>query len=75
MQLPLPALGGGGETKQETGDKGAKDVMHKQRSSPVLCPCVVSTRVHVTGIVTYSVMLGKEDYLWGQACQDVATCS
>ncbi len=46
--------------------------LHKQQSSPGICPQVISTPIRRAGIVI-SVMLGEEDYLWGQACQDVAT--
>ncbi len=30
---------------------------------------------HMAGIIISSLLLGEEDYLRGQACQDVATCS
>ncbi len=47
---------------------------HKQQSSPVIWGKVTFTHICMAGTVI-SAKLGKEDYSWGQACQDVAPSS
>ncbi len=69
-----------------TGYKGAKDVtpsleqchrildvMAQAAVLAFICPQVISTYIRMAGIVI-SVMLGKEDYLWGQACNNLIAC-